>query len=61
MLDCCNCCIVADDTEGSRLLYVQVLLTLLTFQASLVKCYSICTCMVVALREFSVNCCSKSS
>ena len=35
MLDCCNCCIVADDTESkSRLLCVQVLLTLLTFQAS---------------------------
>jgi len=51
MLDCCNCCIVADDTEGSRLLYVQVLSTLLTFQAmaSLVKCYSACTCVVVVV------------
>ena len=48
MLDCCNCCIVADDTEGkSRLLYVQILLT--TFQASLVKCYSVCTCVVVVV------------
>jgi len=36
MLDCCNCCIVADDTEGkSRLLYVQ--------------CYFVCKCVVVFL------------
>ena len=39
MLDCCNCCIVADDTEGKSV----------AICAGLVQCYSVCTCVVVVV------------
>jgi len=35
---------------------VQILLTLLTFQASLAKCYSVCTCVVVVVVVFVFLC-----